>query len=134
MNLDQAISKTQGSVPECLAVGVVDLSSGMLLGVKTVDSHPQEVLDLVAAATGDMFQGPNVSAIESLFRKIRGVREDDHHYFQEVIVNSDNLIHVFMRGKRNENTVVVTICRVSANLGLVLSKSRLALGEIEKAL
>lgn len=106
----------------------------MLLGVKTVDSHPQEVLDLVAAATGDMFQGPNVSAIESLFRKIRGVREDNHHYFQEVIVNSDNLIHVFMRGKRNEDMVVVTVCRISANLGLVLSKSRLALADIEKAL
>lgn len=57
MSLDSALNKAQASVPECVAVGYVDMSTGMLLGVKTVDSHPQEVLDLVAAATADLFQG-----------------------------------------------------------------------------
>lgn len=40
MSLERALAKVQGSVPECVAVGLVDMSSGMLLGVKTVDSHP----------------------------------------------------------------------------------------------
>lgn len=133
MNLEQSLSKIQTSVPECLAVGLVELSSGMLLAVRTVDSHPQEVLDLVAAATGDMFQGPNVSAIETMFRKIRGVRDDGMHYFQEIIVNSENLIHLFMRGKRNNNTVLVVVCRIKANLGMVLAKARLSLDEVERA-
>ena len=133
MNLEQTLSKIQTSVPECLAVGLVELSSGMLLAVRTVDSHPQEVLDLVAAATGDMFQGPNVSAIETMFRKIRGVRDDGVHYFQEIIVNSENLIHLFMRGKRNNNTVLVVVCRIKANLGMVLAKARLSLDEVERA-
>jgi len=31
-----------------------------ILRINTVDSHPQEVLDLVAAATGDLFQGGKV--------------------------------------------------------------------------
>jgi len=30
----------------------------MLLGVKTVDSHPSEVMDLLAAATADRFRAP----------------------------------------------------------------------------
>jgi hypothetical protein len=133
MNLEQSLSKAQSSVPECLATGLVELSSGMLLGIRTVDSHPQEVLDLVAAATGDMFQGPNVTAIEQMFRKVRGVRDDGMHYFQEIIVNSENLIHVFMRGKRNTNTVLVVVCRVKANLGMVMAKARLCLEEVERA-
>lgn len=38
--------------------GPGSLATATLLGeVHTVDSHPQEVLDLVAAATGDLFQG-----------------------------------------------------------------------------
>ena len=82
MSLDAELSKVQGSVPECVAVGFVDMTTGMLLGVKTVDSHPQEVLDLVAAATGEIFQGTNVSAIEKLFKKSRGLADDSHHYFQ----------------------------------------------------
>jgi hypothetical protein len=134
MSLERALSKIQGAVPECVAIGLVDMTSGMLLGIKTVDSHPQEVLDLVAAATGDMFLGPNVSAIEALFKKSRGVKDDGHHYFQEIIVNSDNLVHVFQRGKRNQDMVLVVVCRVSANLGMVLTRSRMGLKEVEESI
>jgi hypothetical protein len=131
MSLDASLSKVQTTIPECVAVGFVDMTTGMLLGVKTVDSHPQEVLDLVAAATGEIFQGSNVSAIEKLFKRSRGVADDGHHYFQEIIVLSDNLIHLFQRCKRNESLVLVTVCRISANLGMVLSKARAALPAVE---
>ncbi|MFO0571420.1 MAG: hypothetical protein U0263_37670 [Polyangiaceae bacterium] len=133
MSLDAALTQVQQSVPECVAVGFVDIKTGMLLGIKTVDSHPQEVIDLVAAATGDLFQGNNVSTIESMFKKIRGVPDNNHHYFQEIIVLSDNLIHVFQRCKRNEDLVLCTVCRVSANLGMVLTKARMSLPKVEAA-
>ncbi len=133
MSLDSELTHVQRSVPECVAAGFVDIKTGMLLAVRTVDSHPQEVLDLVAAATGDLFQGQNVSAIESMFKRARGVKDDGHHYFQEIIVLSDNLIHVFQRGKRNEDMVLVTVCRASANLGMVLAKARAALPAVEAA-
>ncbi len=131
MSLDNALSTFQKSVPECVAVGFVDTKTGMLLGVKTVDSHPQEVLDLVAAATGDIFQGPNVSQIETIFKRRRGVKDDGHHYFQEIIILSDNLLHVFLRCKKNEDMVLVAVCRVSANLGMVLAKARAGLPGVE---
>lgn len=133
MNLDTALANVQKTVPECIAVGFVDIKTGMLLGFKTVDSHPREIIDLVAAATGDMFQGSNVAAIEQMFRRARGVKEDGHHYFQEIIVLSDNLIHVFARCKRNEDLVVVSVCRGSANLGMVLAKTRVAVPSVEAA-
>lgn len=133
MSLDSELANLQKSVPECVAAGFVDMKTGMLLGVKTIDSHPQEVLDLVAAATGDMFQGPNVSSIEQMFKRNRGVKDDGHHYFQEIIVISDNLLHVFQRAKRNEDMVLVTVCRVSANLGMVLAKARTGLAAVEAA-
>lgn len=131
--LDSALQKAVTMIPDCVASGYVDLSSGMLLGIKTVDSHPREVMDLLAAATADLFQGPNVQAIEKLFRKARGVPENGAHYFQEIIVNSDNLIHVFLRGKRQEQ-VACFVCRKGANLGMVLTKARMAAPEIEASL
>ena len=132
MSLDRALAEIMKNVPECLASGWVDMNTGMLLGVKTVDSHPQEVLDLVAAATTDIFQGPNVVAIEQMFKKGRGVTTGEH-YFREIIVMSQNLIHVFMRGKKKEDQVLVVVTRVSANLGMVLTKSRASLGAVELA-
>jgi hypothetical protein len=132
--LDSALQKAVTAIPECVAAGYVDLSSGMILSMKTVDSHPGEVFDLLAAATADLFQGPNVSAIEKIFRKARGLPENnDDHYFQEIIVNSNNLIHVFLRGKRQQQ-VACFVCRKGANLGMVLTKSRMAMREIEAAL
>ncbi|MBD3657561.1 MAG: hypothetical protein HUJ14_13790 [Marinobacter sp.] len=134
MSLDDAIQQSISTIPECLAGGYVDLSSGMLLGIKTVDSHPQEVLEMLAAATADLFQGPNVVTIENMFKKSRGLPMDDFHYFQEIIVNSENLIHIFMRSKAYQDHVVTFVCRRTANLGMVLTKARSALPKVEAAL
>jgi len=131
--LDQALQTTIATVPECVAAGFVDLTTGMLLGVKTVDSHPNEVLELVAAATSDMFQGANVTMIEKMFKKTRGLKDDGHHYFTEMVVNSDNLIHVFMRGQKNEEHVMAVVCRKSANMGMVLTKARGMVAAVEAA-
>ena len=130
-DLNNALQAAISNIPDCVAAGYVDLSSGMVLSIKTVDSHPTEVFELLAAATTDLFQGPNVSAIEKVFRKARGLPENaDHHYFQEIIVNSDNLIHVFIRGKR-QMQVACFVCRKSANLGMVLTKARSSMPALE---
>lgn len=110
MSLEKAINVASSQIPECVAVGYVDMTTGMLLAVKTVDSHPSEVLDLVAAATADLFQGSNVTAIEKLFNKSRGIPQHNNHYFQEIIVFSQNLLHVFMRGKKNPSHALVYVC------------------------
>jgi len=134
MSLENTLQQAIGQIPECVAAGYVDMATGMLLAVKTIDSHPSEVLDLVAAATADMFQGTNVVAIEQLFRRTRGVREDGSHYFQEMLVMSDNLLHVFMRGKKYHDHATVFVCRKSANLGMALTKARMQIEKLEASL
>jgi hypothetical protein len=132
--LDDTLQRAMTSVPDCVACGFVDLASGMILSIKTVDSHPSEVFDFLAAATSDLFQGPNVVAIENIFKKSRGLPEStEHHYFQEVIVNSENLIHVFLRGKKQQQ-ILCYVCRKGANLGMVLTKARAGLPAVEAAL
>lgn len=131
--LNDALQAATAAIPECLAAGYIDLASGMLLGIKSVDSQPSEVVELLAAATSDLFQGPNVKMIEGIFKKARGLSEDGHHYFQEIIINSDNLIHIFIRGK-DEEQVACFVCRKSANLGMVLTKSRSSMPAVEAAL
>lgn len=131
--VDASLQKAIASIPECVAAGFVDMASGMLLGVKTVDSHPAEVMDLLSAATTDLFQGASVVMIENVFKKARGLKDNANHYFQEIIVNSDNLIHIFIRTK-NQNQVATFVCRKSANLGMVLTKARASMPEIEASL
>ncbi len=131
--LEQELQASITNIPECVAAGYVDLSTGMLLAIRTVDSHPQEIMEMLASATSDMFQGPNVVAIENMFKKARGV-EDNNHYFNEMIINSDNLIHIFIRGKVNQEHVVCFVCRKSANLGMALTKARSSMPSLEEAI
>lgn len=132
--LESALARAQSDIPECVASGCVDMSTGLLIGVRTTDSHPSDVLDLVAAATADLFQGPSISTIEQMFRKSRNVAEDGYHYFQEITALSTNLLHVFLRSQRKPDHAVVFVCRRSANFGMVTSKARLAMTSIEAAI
>nr|WP_187645366.1 hypothetical protein [Streptomyces sp. TRM49041] len=110
-------------VPECVAAGIIDMSTGMLLSVETSDSHPPEVLDMLAAATLELFQGRNVVMIENIFKERRGV-VSDRHYFQEILVNSDNLAHLFLRVDSADEVVAVVVCRKSANVGMLFAQAR----------
>ncbi|HYP64617.1 MAG TPA: hypothetical protein VEQ16_12045 [Acidocella sp.] len=132
-DLNAAVAKAVATVPDCIAVGYIDVGSGFLLAIKTVDSHPRDVIDLVAAATADLFQGTNVSAVEAIWKQARGA-ETNRHYFQEFIINSDNAIHVFIRGKKYQDYVSVFVCRNTANIGMVLAKSRMATQVIEEVM
>ncbi len=87
----------------------------------------REVLDLVAAATKDLFEGDNVTAIENTFKRVRGVQTNER-YFKEIMVMSTNLLHIFARLKRYEAAVVVVVCRADTNIGLALMKMRAICG------
>jgi hypothetical protein len=123
MSAETIVAKALAEVPKAVAAGITDMGTGMLLAYKTVDSHPQGVLDLLAAATKDLYEGDSVMNIEKTFKKVRGDNSTDH-YFQEIIVNSKNLIHVFARLKSNQAMVLTVVTRAEANLGLVVAKSR----------
>jgi hypothetical protein len=123
MSADVIVKRALSEVPSAVAAGIVDMGSGMLVAVKTVDSHPQAVLDLLASATKDLFEGSMVTQIEGVFKKARGVNGDER-YFQEVLVSSTNLWHYFARLKSNSQAVVGVVCRADANVGLVLMRGR----------
>jgi hypothetical protein len=125
-----AVKDFRGSVPECVAAGIVDMSTGMLLAVDTVDSHPDEVLDLLAAATFDIFQGRNVVMIEDIFNKRRGLSSTGH-YFQEILVNSQNLVHLFMRSAANAELVAAVVCRRTVNIGMLFAQARMVMKRLD---
>lgn len=133
MSLDDALQTTMSTIPECLASGYVDMDTGMLLGVQTADSHQQEVLDTLAAATADLFQGASVGQIEKILKSSRGSDKDEAHYFQEMLIFSESHLHVFMRTKRYPSHVVYYVCRRSANPGMVLTKARMGLEAVSAA-
>lgn len=130
IELSEAINSSLKTIPKAVAAGVVDMKSGMMLDMKTTESHPQEVFDFLAAATKDMFEGESVVTIEDIFKKARGSKSKEH-YFKEIVVYSTNLLHYFARIPGNESFVYAVVCSASANVGLVMVKARELLKKIE---
>ena len=135
MNLTQAVHSTVESfrrdVPDYVASGVVDMSTGMLLAADTVDDHPEEILDVLAAATVDLLQGRTVVQVENMWRERRGAATaGDRHYFQEVLLQSDNLVHLFMRSPANQDLVGVVVCRRPVNVGMLFTMARQGMHEL----
>ena len=130
--LDRTLQSAMGQIPECVAAGYVDMSTGMLLEVDTVDDHPREILDVVAAATADLFDGKSITQIEELWKQSRGVT-DGGHYFKEILVNSDNLVHLFMRSTSNPDIAAVVICTRKVSIGMLFAQARQVMREFETA-
>lgn len=133
MSIDAALQSAITAIPQCLAAGYVDVKNGVLIAIKTVDSYPSELLDFLALASADLFQGPNVVGIERAFKKSRGTEADKQHYFQEILVLSDHLVHVFLRSKKNQDRISCFVCRKSVSVGIAMTESRTAMLAIEAA-
>lgn len=135
MNLTHVVESTLKSfrhnIPEYLASGVVDMSTGMLLDADTIDDHPRDILDVLAAATADLFRGRTVTQIEEMWQEQRGVAEQDR-YFQEILIYSTNLVHLFIRSRSNQEIVAGVVCRRNVNLGMLFAQARRVMRELDE--
>jgi hypothetical protein len=130
--INNALKEFRQAVPDYVGSGFVDMSTGMLLSADTVDNHPQEILDVVAAATADLFEGKNVSQIEMLWNQTRG-NTNGGHYFKEVLVNSENLVHLFMRSTSDPEVAAVVICTRHVSVGMLFAQARQVMRDFDAA-
>jgi hypothetical protein len=129
----QEICKTTlEKVDDCLAVGVVDLNTGMLMGVHhTVPYFTQAYLDAVAAAAVEMFRGKTVRRVEELLSSNRGDSVKDS--FEEVFVSSPKTFH-FMTVIKDKGAVVVMVTKKTVNQGMGWAALRNSLTAIKATL
>lgn len=119
-------------VDDCLAVGVVDLNTGMLMGVyHSVPYFTQAYLDAVAAAAVEMFRGKNVRRVEEMLSQQRGEPIKDS--FEEIFISSPKVFH-FMATIKDKGAVVVMVTRKTVNQGMGWAAVRTNLNAIKGTL
>jgi len=127
--LDDVVRKIVNDVDGALGCAVVDLSSGLLLGVAhNVPYFTSSYLEAVAAAAVDMMRGKNVRAVESLLSSQRG--KTVQNMIKEVQMTTDKTYHFMSTIPDKPDALVVLITSKSANLGLGWSAVRSNLGNI----
>lgn len=120
------VEKVEGAV----ACGVVDLSTGMLLGIHNNAGYTQTLNEIVAAATMDIFRGNNISKIEKAVRQHRGVPEDGENYFQEIHITSKNNFH-FAKTIKTGKAVIMLVTKKTTNIGMGWAQLKSVIPDVE---
>lgn len=128
-NVNDICSKILTDVPDSLGCAVVDLETGLLLGVAhNVPYFTQSYLDAVAAAAVDMFRGRTVSTVEELLSKNRG--DEVRHMLKEIQMTTENTYHFMAIVPQKPDALMVLITSTRANLGAGWSAVRNALPDV----
>lgn len=116
-------------VNDALAMAVVDLESGLLLGVAhNVPYFSQSYIDAVAAAAVDMFRGKTVSTVEKLLTAQRGTEVTKS--IKEVQMTTDGTYHFMSIVPDKPDALAVLITTRKANLGMGWAALRGSLPDI----
>ncbi len=117
MDINEICSEIVRTVDAALGCAVVDLNSGLLLGVShNVPYFTQSYLDAVAAAAVDMFRGRTISAVEDMIANMRG--NSKAHLVKEVQMTTENTFHFMMIVPEKPDALVVLVTSRKANLGM----------------
>lgn len=131
-NITEVCQGIVNDVQDSLACGVVDLNTGMLMGVHhTVPYFTQSYLDAVAAAAVEMMRGKTVKRVEQLMSKQRGSEIKDS--FQEIFISSHNTFH-FMAMIPEKQCLAVLVTKKSTSQGMGWASLRSSLDDISAAL
>lgn len=128
--IDDACKEVVNKVDGAVAAGVVDLDSGMLLGIYNSASYTQTLNEIVAAATMDLFRGTNVGRIEQMVRSHRGTPENGEHYFQEIHVTSEHNFH-FAKTLKKGRAVIMLVTKKTTNIGMGWAQLKSVIPSIE---
>jgi CheY-like chemotaxis protein len=128
--IDESCKKVATEVDGAIACGVVDLDTGMVLGLHNTAQYSQTLNEVVAAAAVELFRGASVSRIEKLVREHRGVPENGEHYFMDIQITSTNTLH-FIRALKAGRAAIVLVCGRDTNVGMGWAQLRAAVPEVE---
>ena len=127
-DLNQLCQSLISGVNDALGAAVVDLDSGLLLGVAhKVPYFTQSYLDAVAAAAVDMFRGSTVSAVEEMLSGQRGTTVK--HMIKEVQMSTDKTYHFMLVVPEKPNALMVLITGKKTNLGMGWTSVRKAVAD-----
>ena len=128
--IDDACREVVNNVDGAVACGVVDLETGMLLGIHNASQYTQTMNEVVAAATMDMFRGPNIGRIEQMVRSHRGMPENGDHYFQEIHITSTYNFH-FAKVIRSGKAVMMLVTKKTTNIGMGWAQLKASIPTVE---
>jgi hypothetical protein len=132
-NLNEQLQHMVQDLSGTLGVAVVDLGTGMVMGIHHVVPYfTQNFVDAAAAGVLDMFEGKNVRRIEDQYCELKGVPRTGS-FINEIFFMTPKTYH-YCISIREKNAVVMLVTSKDVNQGLAWSSLRNSIGKVVAAL
>ena len=114
-NLTSVLEAYLKDTKQALGVAVVDMHSGLLIGVAhNVPYFTETHLEAVAAAAVDIFRGKTVSAVEKMLTGLRGTLVRD--MIKEAQITTDSTCHFMTTSPAKPGVLAVLITSRAADV------------------
>lgn len=132
MTVADVCRKVVDNMNDGLACAIVDVNTGMLLGIHHLVPHfTTDYLDAVAAAAVEMFSGRTVKRIEQLLSSMSRVPVQES--FEEIFTSSRRVFH-FMKLIREKQVIIILVTRKSVSQGMGWASLRNSVADFITAL
>ena len=126
MNINEICTEIIADVNFALGCAVIDLNSGLLVGIAHKTPYfSQSNLDAAAVAAVEMFRGRTVMAVEQMISRMRG--REEYLMIEEIQMTTKNTYHFMAVIAEKPNNMVILVTTRQINLGMGWSTLRTAL-------
>lgn len=129
--LDEALRKTMSEIPNCIAVGAVDLTSATLLAIQAEEERSQEMLNIVTATVTELFEAPLLQAFSEVYSPQAEAGAAPERQFSEVLLLNSRHNYLLLRGRTHHQLAVIVITTKDTPVGLLMMKALAAMPAIE---
>ncbi len=133
MEIDQALAVAEARFPECVALGYVELTTGAWVGLRAADPVARNFATRVAASAAELLRSPELGAAEVVFQRHRREGASPSAGIDEIVVTSQERLHLVIRAKKSRDHAMVLVCPAGADIGAWLAEARVAAAALEEA-
>ena|SRR5688572_15764260 len=134
MSLHNTLQESLESVPDGVAVGYLDLTTGSLLSIAAREERPQEYLNVIAAAVTELFEAPLLKALDKVWAADFNEKSLEEQGFKEILLLGNEYTTVLKRCENNANHAVIYVTKKQAPPGVLLMQVRSNLPVVEAAI
>jgi hypothetical protein len=110
--------------PPCVAVGLVDVSSGIVLCVSTTKKRPQEQLDALCAVAAQFFNSPAANEFAM------ALDSENTNALQQGVAMADTDTCLFLRSPIDPMEAMFCLCEPGIDIDRALKTARTTLNRI----
>jgi len=132
MALRDALRASLEDIPDGIAVGLIDLSTGTLISHYSQTELPQEFLNVATSAVSELIEAPIIRALNRIWESDPGDQDIAEEGFSELLLFGNKYTILIKRFENLDHVAGIYVVRKETPPGVILMHVRANASELKK--